>query len=284
MSKILKKDLADALGVTKAIFDEVPESAESEFVLSMRENSGRMANHGTNSPASSAQAPGSSSGAAAMSDFQPDVSSQELVDQMMNPGATSDGAIAGDSVPSSAGAGEIAELVALLERERHEQEEKIQQAYERGVADGERHRAEFEAQLSESYHYGLKRLEMLGNSLEVLARSEALEIAILVARRILQKEIEMNPLQIIEQVKRVSSEAMGKKELTIRLNPQDLAAVRAIDPELGTHFPAVGQVSILEDHDLQPGDCLVDTEVEQINLSLDEQLAVLKKALEEELA
>lgn len=180
-------------------------------------------------------------------------------------------------------ADEVGKLTELLERERAENEDKIQQAYERGLSDGEHNREEAERRLTERYAYGLERLDLLGQTLQSVARQEALEIAIMVAKRILRVEIEAKPMLLIDEIKRAAQEVMGKKEVTIRLHPDDLAGIKLAEANLDSSFPAVAQISMAEDESLERGDCVIDTDVEQINLSLNEQLSALKKALEEEI-
>lgn len=173
------------------------------------------------------------------------------------------------------------ELVELLQRERKETEEKIQKAYERGVAEGEKRRNERDNQLGEQYAYGLEKLKFLGKSLETQARHEALEIALMVAKKIIQQEIVSNPLILIDEIKKAANSSMGRGELTIRLHPDDLARVNEKEPELADKFSAVAMISVIDDDSLELGDCIIDTDMEQINMTLDEQLKELKRALEE---
>jgi flagellar assembly protein FliH len=175
------------------------------------------------------------------------------------------------------------ELYARLRRDDAEIEAKVQQAYEKGLADGTRNQHDIEKQLAERYAYGLEKLHMLGKSVETLARHEALEVALMIAKRIMQVEIEMRPMVLVEQVKRAARELMGKKELTIHLHPADLSLIRSVAPDFSDVFPAVAQVTLMGDDDLERGDCVIDTEVEQINMTLAEQLSVIKRALQEEL-
>jgi|GEM_PF-4171271 len=178
---------------------------------------------------------------------------------------------------------EVAKLSELLESERRQSEQKIQEAYERGLADGEHNREETERRLTERYAYGFERLDLLGQTLQSVARQEALEIAIMVSRRILRCEIEARPMLLVDEIKRASKEIMGKKDVTIRLHPDDLAAVKRVESNLDSSFPAVAHISLAEEESLERGDCIIDTDVEQINLSLNEQLNALKNALEEEI-
>ena len=174
------------------------------------------------------------------------------------------------------------ELISIIRKERGEMEGRLEEAYGRGFADGERRREEFERRLSDRYAFGLEKLHLLGRTLETLARHETLEIAVLIAKRIIQREIDQNPMILVDEIKNVASDIMGRDELTIKLTPEDLKAVRELVPDLSDHFTAVARVSIKEDKSLEKGDCLIDTEVEQINLSLEDQLAALKEALEAE--
>ena len=179
---------------------------------------------------------------------------------------------------------EVTRLALKLEEVQSAMEGRVQEAFERGLSEGERLLREGQRQEAESYAYGLAKLGQLGRTLETQARHEALELALLVAKRIMQKEVEISPAFLVETIKRSASQLLGRAEMTIRLHPSDLDVVRQIAPKFADNFPAVALVTMKSDDTLERGDCLIDTDVEQINLSLNEQLAALKRALAEDLA
>lgn len=179
---------------------------------------------------------------------------------------------------------EVTRLALKLEEAQRTMEGRVQEAFERGLSEGERLVREGQRQEAESYAYGLAKLGQLGRTLETQARHEALELALLVAKRIMQKEVEISPSFLVEIIKRTASQLLGRAEMTIRLHPEDLEVVRQLAPNFADNFPAVALVTMKSDDTLERGDCLIDTDVEQINLSLNEQLAALKRALAEDLA
>lgn len=179
---------------------------------------------------------------------------------------------------------EVTRLALKLEEAQSAIEGRVQEAFERGLSEGERLVREGQRQEAESYAYGLTKLGQLGRTLETQARHEALELALLVAKRIMQKEVEISPAYLVEIIKRTASQLLGRAEISIRLHPADLEVVRQLAPDFSDHFPAVALVTLKSDDALERGDCLIDTDVEQINLSLNEQLSALKRALSEDLA
>lgn len=176
----------------------------------------------------------------------------------------------------------VTALTEQVEQARSEMEGRVQEAFERGLSEGERMTKEGQRQEAEAYAYGLTKLGHLGTTLETLARHEAMELAILIAKRIMQKEVEVSPMFLIEAIKRTGAQLLGRNEMTIRLHPADLAVVRTLAPDFSKEFPAVALVTLSADDSLERGDITIDTDVEQINLTLNEQLAALKQALDEE--
>ncbi len=262
MSDIIRSERLAGMGVENMVFEEITETHQiSQLVLAQNRNKEQF-------------------------DSLPDGDeSQSGRGEQHEPSDIQD--VVDESMPSeSAASMGLAEIKADLQRmieAIQTNEARIQEAYERGLEEGVRRATEAQSELAEQYVYGLERLEMLGRTLDVLARHETLEIALLISKRILQKEITTEPMLLIELVKRVAAETMGRKELTIRLHPEDLVVIRAQAPNLSDHFPAVAEITLAEDPSLERGDCIVDTEVEQINLSLEEQLSAIKRAIEEEI-
>jgi len=116
---------------------------------------------------------------------------------------------------------ENAELSRTIETERVQAERDIHQAREQGLKEGLQKRESFERMLQDRYVSAIQTFELMNATLRDMARHEALELGIVLARRIIQNEVQTNPQQLIDMVKRAMNSAVDKNELSIRLNPED---------------------------------------------------------------
>ena len=79
-------------------------------------------------------------------------------------------------------------------------------------------------------------------------------------------------------VRRAVSEAIGER-VTVRVNPEDLDKIRAIEPALKERLQTIKSLSVIGDEAIECGGCAVDTEVGTIDAQLSTQLAAIKKSL-----
>jgi len=177
---------------------------------------------------------------------------------------------------------ENAELSRTIETERVQAERDIHQAREQGLKEGLQKRESFERMLQDRYVSAIQTFELMNATLRDMARHEALELGIVLARRIIQNEVQTNPQQLIDMVKRAMNSAVGKNELSIRLNPEDHQRVAQAFGDVTPQFSGIAAVYLVPDAAIEQGGCMVETDMEKIDLSLGRQLSQMKKAIEEE--
>lgn len=86
--------------------------------------------------------------------------------------------------------------------------------------------------------------------------------------------------RVLITVKSVLSVVRNQKQLTLRLHPQDVEAVKARVNDLLAAYPGIGYIDIVGDHRLKPGACLLESEIGLVEASLDSQLAAMRSAFE----
>jgi len=152
-------------------------------------------------------------------------------------------------------------------------------AFAIGFAQGERAGLEAGAQRTDAM---LRRLAATIDELTSLRRTlltqserEMVELAVAIARRIVQREVTIDR-ELVVTIARVALERLaGTTTATIRLNPQDAAAVRAAN---GHEWSGV-RVSVVPDESISRGGCKVESEVGFIDATLDAQLDQIATAL-----
>lgn len=153
-----------------------------------------------------------------------------------------------------------------------------------------------EMSASEGFEYGLEQsknqLKEFNNVLQELfdakekaiamATSDIAEMAIAVAEKIIQKELETDPNIVLNIITEVLKE-MGKnqKSITIRVNSADIDLVKEHIPEIYPYSGA-NEVTIVAvaDGSVEWGSCIVETDTGLVDARFSTQLSVLKKAFE----
>lgn len=100
------------------------------------------------------------------------------------------------------------------------------------------------------------------------------------ARKIIGKQVELDPTVIVQVAKTVLREAHAGESYIVFVNPSDLQTAKDFSDELGMHIPAGATLQILPDADITQGGCRVETEVGSTDGTIEGQLAELRKILD----
>lgn len=84
--------------------------------------------------------------------------------------------------------------------------------------------------------------------------------------------------RVVNTVKNMLSVVRNQKQMTLRLNPQQVESVRARINELLSEFPGVGYLDIVADSRLKPDACILESEIGLVEGSLESQLEALRNA------
>ncbi len=112
------------------------------------------------------------------------------------------------------------------------------------------------------------------------ARLDALEIGLLVARQILEREIQTDPRHLVALIRDSLTRLGEARQVTVRLCEQDLAQLGALPPEA---FVGTARITVVGDAALEPGDCFVEGDVGSVEYRLRERLEEAGRLLRESL-
>jgi flagellar assembly protein FliH len=159
--------------------------------------------------------------------------------------------------------------LAALERE----------AFGKGFAQGELAGAEAAAQRGEAMLHHLVRTidELTTVRGDVLWQTERqmVQLALAIARRVVHREVALDPDLLLDMARTAIDRLGGSGRVTIRLHPDDHAAVSAARAsEL-----AGGSIAITADARLSRGACHVESDIGLIDAGLDAQLDEFERAL-----
>jgi len=140
-------------------------------------------------------------------------------------------------------------------------------------------------ELAEIRRYALERVtaavETLRAQSAVLAeqaRADAIEIAFLVARKILESELHQGPEALFALVRSAIRRSGDSRRVAVRLPPEDASLVQSDAGRAALDGLTAARVEFVPDPNLQRGDCVVDTDFGQVDGRLGTRLAELRRA------
>lgn len=105
-----------------------------------------------------------------------------------------------------------------------------------------------------------------------------LPLALKAAKKIVSKEIELDPETIVDIVMQAMAPAKQNKKITIFVHKSDLEALERNKPKLKSMFENLQVLSIQERPDVTPGGCMIETETGIINATVENQWKALENA------
>lgn len=198
-----------------------------------------------------------------------------------------------------------AEAAAYLEQARLQMEDECRKRYEDNRQAG--YEAGFSQGKDEGYKAGFEQgrksaLEQLedkirsaaqkaDNMLDVAAKQskaaildaeqQILEIAVAIAQRILNYELDTNSEAVVSVVKAAMAKVYNQEQVTIRVNPHDFDTVMLSKPELEAILQREQSISLVADQTVSRGGCLIDSQFGTVDARLENQLESLRKVLQE---
>jgi type III secretion protein L len=123
------------------------------------------------------------------------------------------------------------------------------------------------------------RASLLHDGLLARAEAELVELALAVAGRVLSRIAERDDGAVVELAGRALEAARQRSEVTLRAHPDDLAALRAAEPQLLESLPRARRVALVGDATVGRGGVVVESEAGSYDARLAPQLEALGRAL-----
>lgn len=174
-----------------------------------------------------------------------------------------------------------------LKQQMYEQakQEGYRDGYAEGVRQGRQQAAEDMAtELNEATKQARKILldaHQQYKQFVIDAEREVIQIAFALAKKILMREIDENPTVVLPIVKAALDKVRDQEHMTIRVSPDDFELLLQAKRDLQMMVGRENAISVLSDHTVSPGGCLIDTPYGTVDASIDTQFEAVKKALEE---
>ncbi len=125
----------------------------------------------------------------------------------------------------------------------------------------------------------VEALRLTSARLAEQARSDVLELAFVIAKRILESELQASPEPLFALVRSAIRRLGEARQIRVRLSPLDAAAVEEALAQQELPDLLVAQVKVVADPGLERGDCVVESELGRVDGRLDVRLSELKRAI-----
>ena len=168
---------------------------------------------------------------------------------------------------------------AIVTNDDEDDGQATQRAAEAAIAEAEK----LAAQYAERTAAAVQVLRATAERLAAEARTDALEIGFLVARRILDMELSASPEPLVNLVKSAVKRLGESRKITIHLSPADARAMSAVIEERGAQAVAsasIVKVDIVADGSLGRGDCLVEGDLVTVDGRIGARMEELRRALD----
>jgi flagellar assembly protein FliH len=167
---------------------------------------------------------------------------------------------------------------ALVRREAEDARVRaaIDESYRRGREEGEGEaRRDLSARAAESFEWLAKvagEITAAKRAFLANAEQEVVELALALARRILAREVTGSTDSVKVILREVLAGVADRNEITIRVSPETIDAIRVLETELGQVVSAPENVRWVPDRRVAPWGVVVETETGKIDASVEAQL------------
>ena len=166
----------------------------------------------------------------------------------------------------------------LVSRAQEESENIKKSAFEEGYRMGLEKSSEDLAKFREEF---VKFMSARKEVFEYIA-PDIMEISVNIARKIIKKELESDPQIIINTITDVlKTVSKSEPKVIIRVKPQAVEFIKDILPNVTYQYGIESKINIVADPAIEDGGCVFQTNNGIVDASIDTQLEIIKKALDE---
>lgn len=162
------------------------------------------------------------------------------------------------------------------------------QGYDEGFAKGEKEGLEKAAPVMEAFKDLVNELTEVRKKFYENAEGEMINLVIGVARTVIGEDMERNPALVRNVIRAAVQKLKSHEEISIKVNPEDLAEAERYRPELAKSVEDIEKVTFRADPLITRGGCVVESNIGSIDARLETQLEAIResflRALDEEKA
>jgi len=124
-------------------------------------------------------------------------------------------------------------------------------------------------------------LQLQSEKLAEQARADVLEVAFQVARRIVEVEVRQSPEPLFALVRASLGQLAAARRITLRVSPHDIDALRGARGQESIAPATLAEIELSADASLEPGECLIESDLGHIDGRLANRFAELRRHVAE---
>ncbi len=164
---------------------------------------------------------------------------------------------------------------------RKKMEQSFQEGYAQGREEAERElKAHYENELLTAYSTVREIAENVENKLKVIERNfgeNIFYLSLKIAEKIIRQNIELKT-NIVENLKTALNQVVGASQINVRINSGELNYIKE-NISSDSSLP-LSKIKFEEDPGIQKGECVVESEIGNVDLRVKSQLEELQKHFE----
>jgi len=130
---------------------------------------------------------------------------------------------------------------------------------------------------------GAQHIAGLRKELILRSSDDMLRLVIAVARRVILAEVESKPETILKVIQKALQTAIRSDEFRVRIHPDDLAVATENRPMFVASVSGLQNLVIEADAGIERGGCMVESELGEVDATIDSQLDEIHKHLQNSL-
>jgi flagellar assembly protein FliH len=194
----------------------------------------------------------------------------------------------GDSAPQSAGAAEFiadAEAVpAAAQAAGGHSPQQLEETYAKGVRDGQEQAEQQFGASAKALAAAAAELSRVRENLARNSSQDMLRLVMVIAEQVIRREAKADPEVVFNIIENALQASVRADSYRIRVNPTDLEGVIAKKPLFLASISGLKNLTIEPDPGVSAGGCQVESELGEVDATLETQLAAIRQALDEVLA
>jgi flagellar biosynthesis/type III secretory pathway protein FliH len=112
------------------------------------------------------------------------------------------------------------------------------------------------------------RLEPLEKQLILESEAETVRLSLTIAATVLRKAVETDPTWMDALVKRALLEVPDRRQVVLRMHPNDAKDVRDRVTDIGARIPGLEKIDIIDDTTLARGSCILQSQGTRLDASV----------------
>jgi len=181
-------------------------------------------------------------------------------------------------------AGEIitkaqAEANEILSKAHEEAEEMFSRSKEEGIQAG---KTEGQEQVSENITASLETLNSAINERKKIIRdseSEVLRLSVKIAEQIIRSEVSMHRDVLMNIVAEAINKVSDRENIIIKVNRDDAEHIKKYKDRISGIIDGVKNLSIIEDSQVEPGGCVIETNLGFVDARVSTKLSLIEQSL-----